>query len=581
MQRCHTLYASAILLALLPSAHAQTFKLEVIALNDLHGNLQSPGTYRANAQSPEVPAGGVALLAGYVRHLKSQNPNNIVVSAGDLTGGGPLISALFHDEDTVEVMNRIGLDINGVGNHEFDHGKTGLMRLAHGGCSTADANTCRGAETGMPVPFEGAKFEYLAANVIDTATDKTIFPGYTVRTFNGVKIGFVGLTLAETPTIVSPGAVAGLRFEDEATTINDIVRRLRPQGVRSFVVLLHQGGRQTTQGTPDINACEGGLQGTPVRSIVEKLDSAVDLVVSAHTHLAYVCQIPNRSGHTITVTSAASYGRLITRIDLTIEKATGKVTAVVARNIVVDRNNADGIAPDPTIESIVDKYALLVAPIVDRVVGSVATDIPKKTDGAGESAIGDLIADAQLAVTRAPGKADMAFMNEGGVRTGLPFVSRTPGVKDGMVTYGELYTAQPFGNTLVTMSLTGAQVKDVLEEQFKGCAIDAGPGDKTPDSDRRLFISEGLTYTFNPTAAPCHKIDSASLRLNGTAIVPGATYRVTVNSLLASGGEQIFVLRRGTDLVNGPIDIDAMIAYLAAHPGLKPVESHRVVSKPD
>src|ERR1035437_6061078 len=280
-------YAIVLSLVVPTVARAENFRLKIIALNDFHGNLQSPGKFRANPQSPEVDAGGVDFLAGYVANLKSQNPDNVVISAGDVTGGGPAILALFHDEDTIETMNRLGLEINGVGNHEFDHGMRELLRLQHGGCSTVDANTCKGKVAGTPVPFEGAKFKYLAANVFYTSTGKTIFPAYAVKTYHGVKVAFIGVTLKDTPAIVAASGVAGLRFADEAITINATVRQLRRQGIESFVVLIHEGGYQAVKGSRDINACAGDMNGYPIRPIVSQLDDAVDLVMSAHTHEAY------------------------------------------------------------------------------------------------------------------------------------------------------------------------------------------------------------------------------------------------------------------------------------------------------
>lgn len=575
--------AYAIVLSLVvPSvARAEDFRLKIIALNDFHGNLQSPGKFRANPQSPEVDAGGVDFLAGYVAHLKSQNPDNVVISAGDVTGGGPLISALFHDEDTIETMNRLGLEINGVGNHEFDHGMRELLRLQHGGCSTVDANTCKGKVAGTPVQFEGAKFKYLAANVFYTSTGKTIFPAYAVKTYHGVKVAFIGVTLKDTPAIVAASGVAGLRFADEAITINATVRQLRRQGIESFVVLIHEGGYQAGKGSRDINACAGDMNGYPIRPIVSQLDDAVDLVISAHTHEAYVCQLPNRSGRKIPVTSASSYGRVLSDIDVTIDTATRNITAVTARNLVIDQTDTD-ITPNAAIRSIVEVYAALAAPIVNRVVGSVAADIVKTTSTSGESPMGDLIADAQLEATSAPstGGAVAAFTNEGGIRAGLPFASTTQGVQDGGVTYGEIFTAQPFGNNLVTMTLTGAQIKTMLEQQFKGCALESPPGAAPPSTDRHLQVSEGFSYTWSKDGAECNKIDARSIKIHGVTVSPSAKYRVTMNSLLADGGEQLYVLKKGTDRRVGPQDLDAMTAYLAKYPSVQPTQPHRITLQP-
>lgn len=559
-------------------ARAQEFHLKIIALNDLHGNLQTPGKIRPNPDSPEVPVGGVDYLAAYIAKLKSENPNNVVVSAGDLTGGGPLISSLFHNEDTIEVANRMGLEINSVGNHEFDHGLPELRRLQHGGCSTEDENTCKGTVAGVPVPFEGAKFQYIAANIFDTRTGKTVFPGYAVKTYHGVKVGFIGATLTQTASMVLPSNVAGLRFVDEAASINATVRKLRRQGIESIVVLIHQGGYQTTKPARDINACEGGLSGYPIRSIVGQLDDAVDLVISAHTHEAYVCQLPNRVGRNVVVTSALKYGEVLSDIDLTIDPKTRDVTAVTAHNLAVDRTNP-AITPDAEIARIVDAYAAQSEPIVSRVVGTVSADIPKTNSASGESAMGDLIADAQLEATSGPasGGAQAAFMNDGGIRAGLLVASTTPGAGDGKVTYGELFTSQPFGNNLVTMTLTGAQIKTLLEEQFIGCGL---PGEAAPVSLRTLQISEGFSYTYSKSGAACHKVDAGSIRIGGVPVRPEGRYRITVNILLADGGDELPVLKQGTDRRVGPSDLEAMTAYFAKHGTVGPLPPHRITMVP-
>jgi 5'-nucleotidase len=563
------------------AARAQDFQLKIIAFNDFHGNLESPGKSRANLQSPLVPVGGVDYLAGYVAHLKSENPLNIVVSAGDLTGASPLVSALFHDEGTIETMNRLGLELNAVGNHEFDKGMQELRRKQHGGCFPGDRNTCEGAAVGTPVPFEGAKFQYLAANVLDEKTGKTIFPGYAIKTFNGVKVAFIGLTLKDTPTIVIAKNVAGLRFTDEADAINGIVRKLKPQGVNIFVVLVHQGGFQKPgDDTADINTCQGGLKGYPIEGIVNRLDDAVDLLLSAHTHVAYNCSLPNSVGRRIPVTQASAFGRMLTDADLTIDPRTKTATAVTVRNILVDRTDPQ-IQPDPTLQRIVERYSALAAPIIDRVEGSISAESAKPINAAGESAMGDLIADAQLEATHTtPARAQIALMNEGGVRTGLRFVSGAPGVPAGKVTYGELVTAQPFGNDLVTMTLTGSQIQILLEEQFKGCALGAAPGDDVPQSDRRLEVSAGFTYAWHADSPPCHRIDPQSIRFNGAPVTPHGRYRVTVNSLMAEGGEQLYVLKQGTDRVVGMQDVDAMTAYFAKHAIVSPPSQGRIHVSP-
>jgi 5'-nucleotidase len=567
---------SAILAGLLltQTVSADTFKLKIIAFNDFHGNLQSPGKFRANAQSPNNPVGGADELAAYVAHLKAENPDNVVVAAGDLISASPLVSALFHDEDTIEAMNRLGLEISSVGNHEFDHGKAELLRMQHGGCTKADQNGCQGAQTGTRVPFEGAKFQYLAANVIDAKTGKTLFPAYAIKTYHGVRVGFIGLTLQSTPTMVTPSGVAGLQFLDEASTINGAAKKLRALGVKSIVVLIHQGGAQTTKGTPDINACDGDLADTPIESIVNKLDDSIDLVISAHTHQPYICHVANSSGRKIPVTSASAFGRLLTDIDVTIDASTKKITDITAHNIVVDRTNAQ-IPPDANVKSIVDRYVGIAAPLTNREIGSLTADLTNTVNDAGETPLGDVIADAQLEATHDSGHAVVAFMNRGGIRAPIPFSSGV--LPDGKVTYGEIFTTQPFGNTLVTMTLTGAQIKALLEEQFKGCALDFPAGNIVGQTTEEVMeVSAGFSYTWNPAAATCNKVDASSIKIGGATIDPAAKYRVATNSFLADGGSSMWEFTRGTDRVGGGLDLDALSTYFAKHPSVAPGPEDRI-----
>jgi 5'-nucleotidase len=577
MNRRHVWLAIAFVTLCVCAATAAVHKsvpLKIIAFNDFHGNLQSPGNFRANAQSADVPVGGAEYLAAYVNSLEAENPNHIVVAAGDLVGASPLVSGLFHDEPTIEAMNRLGLDISSVGNHEFDRGSAELLRKQHGGCSTQDQQTCEGAQVGTPVPFEGAKFEYLAANVVDTKTGKTIFPAYAIRTFGGVRIAFIGLTLQATPTMVVPSGVAGLKFTEEADTINNVVRELEKQKIRSFVVLIHQGGAQVAAGPVDINGCEGGLEASPIQAIVSHLDDAVGLVISGHTHAAYICQLANSSGRKIPVTSALSYGRVVTDIDVNIDAATQKFTSVTAKNILVDRTNP-AITPNAEIKTLVDKYAAIAAPLANRKVGTITAEITNKINAAGESELGDVIADAQLDATRTSAGAQIAFMNRGGIRTSLPYSSKS--APDGIVTYGELFAIQPFGNSVVTMTLTGAQIKTLLEQQFKGCSLGFPPGKTANRFDNQILqVSGGFTYTWNPSGAACDKVEANSIRLNGTPIAAEQKYRVTVNSFLADGGDQMYEFTLGTERVTGGNDADALADYFTKHQQISPAEPNRI-----
>lgn len=558
---------------------ANTVKLKIVAINDFHGQLESPGSFRDASGAPTIPVGGIDYLAGYFADIKSKNPNTVIVSAGDLIGATPLLSALFHDEPTIETMNRAGLEINAVGNHEFDEGKDELLRMQFGGCHPTDENSCQGISVGTDYPFEGAKFKFLAANVIDEATGKTIFPSHIVKNYEGAHVGFIGLTLKETPTIVTPSGVAGLKFIDEIRAINTAVKKMRGQGVKAIVVLIHQGGTiPVFQNAGTINNCDGNLEGSPIKSIVAGLSPAVDAVISGHTHQAYNCLLPNRTGRLIPVTSANSIGRIITEIDMEIKKHSGHVSRLNANNVVVDQSNTD-ITPNAEIKQIVDNYKTIVAPIANGVIGSITETLSRTASPAGENVMGDIIADSQLAATEALGLggAQVAFMNPGGVRADMTFTSSDAGEGDGNVTYSEAFTVQPFGNSLVTMTLTGAQIETLLEQQFTGCPNDAG---LTQSFNRILLPSANFKYSWSAAGGACDKVNPASITLNGVAVDPAASYRVTVNNFLSTGGDNFTVLTKGTDLIGGAQDIDALIAYFGDHSPISPVALDRITLLP-
>lgn len=551
-----------ILTAAVRSSVGRTLDVRVIAFNDFHGNIDGTNlnfTSAADGIPARTPAGGVDYMAGLVKQLKDEALNSVVVSAGDLIGASPLNSALFHDEPTIETMNRLGLEFNAVGNHEFDEGRDELLRMQRGGCHPTDPNSCQGAAVGTPVPFEGASFDFLAANVVDTASNETLFPSYGVKNFQGNRIAFIGMTLEGTPTIVTPSGIAGLEFRDEADTVNALIRQLKKKHIHSIVVLLHEGG-VVPPGT-SINGCSG-VSG-PIVDIVRRLDDAVDLVVSGHTHQAYNCTLPNSVARNIPVTSAGSFSRLITNIDMTIDTQSGDVIAIQADNKLVDRNNVLGaaqpIVPVAEISNIVAGYNTLVQPIANRVIGAITADITRARTIAGESALGDVIADAQLAVTAAPekGGAVVAFMNTGGIRADLTYAGSSAGEGDGNVTYGESFTVQPFGNSLVVKTLTGQELYDLLNQQW---AIG-----QFADGGRTLQVSSGFSYdhTFTPNVSPLgsNYVCDGSVKLNGVAIDKSASYRVTMNSFLATGGDNFTVFNLGTDQVGGEVDVDALEAF--------------------
>ncbi len=611
-----TLLAAAVACASAGSALAQSasapITVKIIGFNDFHGNLQSPGTFGQNTVVPtnQRPAvGGAEYIAAYVARLKAQNPLNAVVGGGDFIGASPLISALFFDEPAVEVMNHVGVDFTSVGNHEFDKGSAELKRLQAGGCKLTnghpDPNSCKGLGSRAPGTFDGAQFKWLSANVIENATGRTLLPPYGIKTFNGVKIAFIGMTLKGTPGIVTPTGVAGLTFQDEADTVNALVPRLRAQGIEAIVVLVHQGGFQTSPNVGDINGCDGNLKNTDgsksdIENIVNRLDDAVDLVISAHTHAAYNCSantvdvrkvggtaqstarptgLANKSGRLIPVTSASAFGRIVTDIDVTLDPKTHNVIAVAPTNRLVDRTDPainQAIATDPTVRNIVQGYNALVSPLAGAVVGTITAALPSTANPAGEMPAGDLIADAQLLATQpgSLGGAQIAFMNAGGVRS--PGFVSAAATYPYALTYGDAFTVQPFGNSLVTMTLTAVQLKALLEQQFNGCNGQV--------ANRVMQVSNGLKYSWSAAAPACSKIVDVTFTPTDVTVTPpvatGApeiivsggvvqnpsrTYRVTVNNFMATGGDGFATLTGGTNTLGGAQDIDALVAYLASY----------------
>jgi 5'-nucleotidase len=559
-----------------PQVVEKPFTVKMIGFNDYHGNLESPGTFGTSTAVPAAdrpPVGGADFMAAHVAKLKAQNPLNVVVGAGDLIGATPLISASFFDEPAIETLNRIGLEFSAVGNHEFDQGATELQRLQNGGCKTVagvqSANSCKGAAVGTPVPFEGAKFKWLSANVIATATGKPLLPAYGIKTFNGVKVAFIGMTLKATPSIVTPTGVAGLEFKDEVQTVNTLIPELRAQGIESIVVLVHEGGFQSdTLG--DINGCVGNLGGSPIADIVKQFDDAVDLVISGHTHAAYNCKLPNSKGRNIAVTSSSAFGRVLTDMDVTIDPVTKNITTVVATNRLVTRNDAS-VPAHITVGNIIKAYSGLVSPVANVVVGAISAALPTTRDTACNMPAGNLIADAQLNATKASGfgQAVIGLMNGGGVRAAFTFPSSTAGEGDGNVTYGEVFTVQPFGNSLVTMSLTAQNLKDVLEEQFVGCR------GQSATATRFMIPSAGFKYEWDGSKACDARISKVTLTTGGitetivnaagVVVNPTKTFRVTVNNFMATGGDGYSTFLKGTNLLGGAQDVDALSAFLGKY----------------
>ncbi|MFE9444784.1 bifunctional metallophosphatase/5'-nucleotidase [Streptomyces sp. NPDC006602] len=527
--------------------------VQLLSFNDLHGNLEPPSgssgrvtELQADGTTKTIDAGGVEYLATHLRQARAGNKYSITAAGGDMVGASPLISGLFHDEPTIEALNKLKLDVTSVGNHEFDEGAKELGRLQNGGCHpTAGCYTDE--------EFEGADFPYLAANVLDEKTGKPILKPYWVWKKNDVKVGFIGVTLEDTPGVVSAEGVKGLKFKDEVETINKYAKVLQKQGVKSIVALIHEGGLPASASyNYDCNSpgAGDGISG-PIVDIAKNITPQVDALVTGHTHAAYACTINDPAGNPRTVTSAASFGRLYTDTTLTYDRWTGDIarTAVPSANHVVTRT----VAKAADMTELIAKWNTLAAPIGNRAIGYISADIPSTGT---ESPMGDLIADAQLAYGKGlDPETDLALMNPGGVRAGLTYAAKaTEG--DGVVTYAEGFTVQPFSNTVNLQDFTGAQLIQVLKEQVSGT---------NTASPRILLPSTGLTYTLDMTKTGADRVVADTVKLNGTAIDPAATYRVATNSFLAGGGDGITTLGQGTNDLVGGDDLAALEKYLTAN----------------
>jgi len=520
--------------------------INLLSINDFHGQL-SPRSVAGR------PAGGAAVLAAYLK--AASNDSTLIVHDGDQVGASPPNSALLQDEPAISFLNLLanpqcrafsrqmqmprGVQpfaqqrcnvIGTLGNHEFDDGRAELLRLLIGG------NHRKGPF--LEDPWEGARFPMVSSNVLDRSTGESLLPPYSIYFRDGVRIGVIGAVLKETPSIVSPSGVAGLRFVDEADAINQSVAELRRHGVRAIVVALHQGGKQTSydgQTNPEADTVTG-----PVVDIIERLDDEVDVVISGHAHGFTNALVPNANGKPILVTQAFSAGTAYADIELVVSRRSRDIVDKSAAIYTTWADQGAGLSPDPEVAALVAQADARVEPLVARVVGVAQGDITRTETPAGESALGNLIADAQRVAT----DAQISFMNPGGIRADL---------SGGEVTWGELFAIQPFANDLVSMDLTGAQIKTLLEQQWIG------------QSYPRLLKPSGIQYSWSANRPEGSRV--IEMRdANGVLINPGATYRVTVNSFLAGGGDNFTILNEGTNRVVGPVDLDALVDYIEALP---------------
>ena len=544
-------------------------EVHLLAFNDLHGNLEAGGL---NIYGKF--AGGAAYLAKAVKDRQAQyGTRQATILAGDNIGASPLANGLFFEEPITIASNLMNVDFGSVGNHEFDKGRAELLRIQNGGCHPVEGCTAapyalaNGKTTNV---YPGADFRYLSANVIVDATGRTLFPAFATKEFRSnsgrrVKIGFIGEVLEATPTIVTPTGVAGLTFQDEADAANRAVRRLADAGVKTSVLVIHEGGFQA--GGAALNGCVGNLAGSAIADIASRLDPAIKVIVSAHTHAEYRCTITS-GGVTRLITSASSFGRILSDITLTVDDKTGSLVDASATNVIVENATntpgpgvtriPDPSREDPRVQAVVEQYVAAAAPLANRVIGRIQGDLTRTASPLGESALGDVIADAQLAATQPAnlGGAQLAFMNPGGIRADLRVADISSGGEAlGEVTYGEAFTVQPFGNSLVTKTMTGDMVRRLLEQQFIGC------GGQT--TNRILQVSNTFRYEQDPAAQTCAG-RIGRIWVSGVEVAPTDSFRVTMNSFLAAGGDGFTVFNQGTDALGGAQDIDALVAAFAA-----------------
>jgi 5'-nucleotidase len=541
-----------------PPPSAKPIDVRVIGFNDLHGNLEPPsGSSGRIVDDNGVTVdgvGGAAYFATRIKQLRGEVENSFVVSAGDSIGASPLPSALFHDEPTIDVLNAIGVKAMAVGNHEFDEGYKELLRIQRGGCHPVDK--CQ-----FDDPYRGAKFPILGANVIFAKSGLPALLPFTVIRSGGANIGVIGITLEGLPDVVIADGIKGLRFGDEVRAIDRTSDLLQRLGVKSQIVLMHQGDNTTTGARP--NACNI-VPGGPAETIAKAASPQVDAFFVGHSHQAYNCSVDDPAGNPRPVIQSASFGRLVSSVDFQIDPRTRDVirSHTVAENHVVTRD----VTPDPTVQAIVDRAVTKSAPLANKPVGTITADITRTASPAGEQPLGDVIADAQLAATQSSG-AQIAITNPGGIRADLTFTTSPAGEGDGVVTYGEAFRVQPFANIMQTLTMTGAQLQAVLEQQWHANA-----------TVTFLQISQSLSYTWSDSAPIGSKV--SDLMLNGTPIDPAGTYRVSINNFLAGGGDGFTVFTQGTDLTGGPIDLDAFTTYLTANPMLAPPPPSRITTIP-
>jgi 5'-nucleotidase len=528
--------------------------VQLLSINDYHGNLEALQSLRlpADVDPARTFAGGSENLATKLTELRTAagDANSLTVAAGDLIGGSTFISGMFHDEPSVESLNAMGLDVSSVGNHEFDEGTTELLRMQEGGCHPVDG--CYFPDE----PYAGADFPWLAANVVKRDGSGTLLPGTWVKEIAGTKVGFIGMTLEATPTIVNPAGVATVDFKDEVETANAQAAVLKKQGVKAIVVLMHEGGLNS--GT--YNQCVGISE--PLATMAATMSPDIDQIITGHTHDSYICSFPDPAGNPRLVTSAASYGQIVTESSLVINTRSGEVDRgrTTAKNHIVPQSLPD----DAAQTAIIAKWNTLAGPLKGQVVGTHTEDIlgnALNTSRAVETPMADLVADSFVWAGQAEG-AQIGLVNVGGVRSDLPMLPPRYGEQAGQVTFAEAFDILPFGNVNVVLDLTGAQLKQVLEEQYQPVAA------RGTRPMLALGVSDGFTYVWDATQPQGSRVVPGSMMLNGSPILDGSTYRVATLNFLADGGDLFTTFTQATNRVGSDGDLESFVAFLEANQAL-------------
>ncbi|MBA3487945.1 MAG: bifunctional metallophosphatase/5'-nucleotidase [Longispora sp.] len=529
-------------------------RIQILSLNDFHGNLEAlPGPSGAvtvlneAGREVKVQAGGIARIATLLRTAREGQSATITVGVGDMIGGSPFTSAIYHDEPSIHALEKLGMEFTAAGNHEFDEGLLELSRIIDGGCHPNDGCAMPGEA------YPGAPFPYLGANVIDNATGKPVLPAYVVKELSGIKVGFIGIVTHETPSRVMPAGIEGLTFADEAETINKYAEELNARGVRAIVALVHEGAEPASpvyDADCDAHGPGSGISG-PITSIAKNSSPKVDLILTGHSHHPYICNIPDPKGQRRLVTQAAAFGRTFTDIQFDVDSGTGHILrdTVRAKNKIVTLDTAE----DPDLKAYVDTWKGRSSAQSDKIAGFIGADFLGRGATTLETQLGDTIVDAQTEATRDLG-AQLAFCTIGGMRSDLMYRS---GAQPGVVTFGNLFEIQPFGNELVTMNLTGAQLLELLRQQFTGL---------NAEQPRLLQPSNAFRATVDLSREGGDKVLADSIRVDGKPLDHTRVYRVTVNSFLAAGGNGFTVFENGTNRVTSPTnDVAALFSYLKNH----------------